>query len=66
MWCNSRISQTTIPCSQCGTPLKAERACHEVTLYCTPCAKRFAVRDYLAQMDSALEDFLAAVPCDRI
>lgn len=66
MWRNSRTSQTTIPCSLCSTPLKAERACREVTLYCERCDKRFAVRDYFSQMDDALEDFLAAVPCDRV
>ncbi len=65
-WPAPREAQTTLPCRACAAPLKAVRACREVTLRCPKCAKSYSVTDYAAQMDDVLEDFLDNVMCNRI
>lgn len=62
----NRSCQTTIPCRSCQTPISAERSCREVTLRCTGCGARFQLKDYIQQMDEALETFLSQAFCDRI
>ena len=67
LWHRAPVStQTTIPCKHCGAPLKAERTCHEAMLICAECHARAPVSVYSDVMDTALEAFLDALPCDRI
>lgn len=61
-----RSAQTTIPCARCKRPLMVRRTCHEAYLQCEHCRCNFPVRDYVKDMDKALEDFLEAVNCDRV
>ena len=66
MWRLPRKVQTTIPCRQCKTSLVAERSCRRVTLNCPNCRSSADVSEYADQVDEALEEFMANVPCDRI
>lgn len=66
MWRTPRNAQTTIPCTVCSTPLKAERSCRKVTLFCAKCRTTVDVAEYADKMDDVLEEFLAQVPCDRM
>jgi len=61
----SRQAATTIPCTVCGEPLLARRACRAVFLSCPSCGARFETGDFPERIDE-LEDFMSAVPCDRI
>jgi len=61
-----RFAQTTIPCVCCKRPLLARRTCHEAYLQCEHCRREYAVQEYIREMDTALEDFLAAINCDRV
>ena len=61
-----RSAQTAIPCAKCGRPLMARRTCHEAYLHCEQCNKNYQVRQYIKQMDKALEGFPEAINCDRV
>lgn len=61
-----RYAQTTIPCAQCKKPLIARRSCHHAYLECENCKKNYEIQEYVKVMDTALEDFLEAVNCDRV
>ena len=66
MWRTPRSAQTSIPCKECKTPLVAERSCREIRLHCPVCKTSVAVAGYADKMDAKLEEFMSAVPCDRI
>ena len=61
-----RTAQTTIPCASCGQPLVAMRTCHTAYLRCEKCTEETPVQAHIHQMDTALENFLEAINCDRI
>ncbi len=61
-----REVETSIRCRRCGGFLQARRSCHEAYLHCERCRVRSEVREYLEQMDTALENFLESLHCDRI
>ena len=61
-----REAETSIPCKSCGNRLLARRTCREAHLFCESCRKRSEVGEYIAQMDTTLENFLEALQCDRI
>lgn len=61
-----REAKTTIPCGVCEKQLVARRSCHEAYLHCEHCRRDFAVKDYIKDMDEALESFLEAINCDRV
>lgn len=61
-----RSAPTTIPCPQCGKALTAKRTCHQAYMHCQTCAKDFPLKDHIRQMDTALEEFLEAINCDRV
>lgn len=65
-WRSPRSAQTDIPCKECTAPLVAERSCRDVTLRCPACKKSVSVAEYAGAMDAKLEEFMSAVPCDRI
>jgi len=61
-----RSAPTTIACKQCKAKLEARRSCHLAYLYCDICKENKDLKDYVQNMDSALEAFLEAINCDRI
>ena len=63
---SAREAQTSIACKTCGEALLARRTCREAHLFCESCRKRSEVGEYIAQMDTTLENFLEALQCDRI
>lgn len=62
----TRSVQTTIACHACGQPLTVYRACRVVSMQCETCKKVFPLQEYVSEMDSALENFMENVHCDRI
>lgn len=63
---SSRKVQTTICCHKCQQPLIARRACQEVVMECSACGTSFPLKEYVREMDDALERFLENVMCNRI
>lgn len=63
---SAREAQTSIACKTCGEALLARRTCREAHLFCEKCRTTSDIREYLADMDAALEHFLEALNCDRI
>ncbi len=61
-----RSVETTMSCKKCGKPVSARRSCLRVNIFCPHCRQEFALEEYLAKMDSALEGFLDGVYLDRI
>ncbi|MDL2316764.1 hypothetical protein LJC59_06760 [Desulfovibrio sp. OttesenSCG-928-A18] len=61
-----RFAQTSIPCPACRKELTARRSCHKAYLHCEKCRKDYELREFIRQMDPALEGFLEALYCDRI
>ncbi len=61
-----RTAATTVPCHRCRSPLTAKRDCAHVSLHCASCKKDFDLREYVQEMDPALESFLEAVNVDRV
>ena len=61
-----RDAETTLLCPECRRRLHIARTCHEVYMRCPHCEKEFPLRDYIAQADQPMEQFLESVYCDRI
>lgn len=61
-----RSAKTAMLCKRCRQPLEARRTCHQAYLYCAACNEKLDIRDYIQEMDPALEAFLEAVNCDRV
>lgn len=61
-----RNAETTLPCPECGHRLQISRSCHQVQMSCPACRKDFPLRDFINRADSAMEQFLENVYCDRI
>lgn len=61
-----RDKETTLSCPHCGGKLHICRSCHEVFMQCPACKRRYPIKDYIANADGAMEDFLENVYCDRI
>lgn len=62
----AREKQTTIPCPTCDKSLMVKRTCHEAYMYCEHCQKAFALKDFIPQMDEAMEEFLENLYSNRI
>lgn len=62
----AREKQTTIPCPHCAKPLMVKRTCHEAYMYCEHCQQAFALKDFIPQMDEAMEEFLENLYSNRI
>lgn len=43
-----------------------KRTCHEAYMYCEHCKKAFALKDFIPQMDEAMEEFLENLYTNRI
>lgn len=61
-----RQVQTSIKCHNCQHALTAHRACQEVLLQCAACGKTFPLKEYVREMDAALEHFMEEIACNRI
>lgn len=61
-----RRAQTTVPCPHCSEKLDIRRSCHEAYMSCAACQKDFPLRDFISQMDDAMENFLEQVYSDRV
>ncbi|MCR5814247.1 MAG: hypothetical protein K6G15_07130 [Desulfovibrio sp.] len=61
-----RDVQTTLPCPQCQTPLHIARSCHEVFMRCPTCQKQFPLKEFIPKADTAMEEFMENVYCDRV
>lgn len=61
-----RDAETTLRCPNCGKNLHICRSCHEVHMSCPACHKNFPLKDFIGQIDEAMENFMENVYCDRI
>ncbi len=46
--------------------LMIKRTCHEAYMYCEHCQKAFDLKDFIPQMDAAMEEFLENLYANRI
>lgn len=63
---SSREQQTTLPCPLCSDPMLIKRTCHEAYMYCASCRRQFELKDFIPQMDEAMEEFLENLYSNRI
>ncbi|MDE5682167.1 MAG: hypothetical protein K2I05_07570 [Mailhella sp.] len=63
---SSREKQTTVLCPECAEALLIKRTCHEAYMYCGHCGKSFELKDFIPQMDTAMEEFLENLYSNRI
>lgn len=63
---SSREKQTTVLCPECAKALLIKRTCHEAYMYCGHCEKSFELKDFIPQMDTAMEEFLENLYSNRI
>lgn len=61
-----REAQTSLKCPLCSDNLKIRRSCGEVWLECPRCGEKFALKDFIAKADPAMEAFLENLYVDRI
>ncbi|SHN61379.1 dual CXXC motif small (seleno)protein [Desulfovibrio litoralis] len=61
-----REAQTTMPCKKCNQAVKILRSCHQAYIICEHCHTKFTIQEYLPIMDTAMEEFMEAINCDRI
>lgn len=62
----ARDVETTLPCPACQQHLHIARTCHEAYMYCPACSGRYALRDFVARADEAMEEFLENLYVNRI
>lgn len=65
-WGSSREKQTILPCPVCAEKMLIKRTCHEAYMYCGHCQKKFDLKAFIPQMDSAMEEFLENLYSNRI
>lgn len=53
-------------CPECAEALLIKRTCHEAYMYCGHCGKSFELKDFIPQMDTAMEEFLENLYSNRI
>lgn len=58
--------ETTLDCPRCGTKLHIGRSCQKVNMYCQKCGASYDLKDFISSADTAMEEFLENVYCDRI
>lgn len=61
-----RETQTTVSCPICEEKLEIARSCHEVYMRCKQCKKTWPIKDFIQKADTAMEQFLENVYCDRM
>lgn len=60
-------AQTTHVCPRCRKArLEIVRSCHEAYMHCPACHSTYALRDYIAKADKAMEEFLENCYLDRL
>ena len=62
----ARDVETTLLCPSCRQHLHIARTCHEAYMHCPACGRRYALRDFVAQADEAMEEFLENLYVNRI
>lgn len=63
---SSREKQTTLPCPHCGEKMLIKRTCHEAYMYCGKCRQKYELKEFIPQMDAAMEEFLENLYSNRI
>ncbi len=63
---SAREKQTTVLCPVCAKAMMIKRTCHEAYMYCEHCQKTFELKDFIPQMDAAMEEFLENLYSNRI
>lgn len=61
-----RDAETALQCPKCGAKLHIRRSCQNVEMVCLSCSSYFPLKDYIANADEVMENFLECVYCDRI
>lgn len=61
-----RQAQTTLDCPRCSGKLQITRTCHEASMVCPECGRRFPLRQFISRADDAMERFLENLYVDRV
>ena len=61
-----REARTTLKCPVCSALLDIRRTCHEAYMQCPECGKRFALKQFIPEMDQVMEEFLERLYSDRV